>query len=101
MGGSAAAMIASLKANERKRERVRYFDKKPTYYTKTETKKIYSKKLSKKELAKLKSISRNYKIHHEFNTLMAFTISLFLTTGILVFSVYIFKLLFYKDWSAI
>lgn len=101
-GGSIAAMRASLKANERKRERNRYFKKGGFFenserrYKSTEVKKLYAKELSKKEKFRIRKFTKNQRKKEQMLNSVILTLSIFLSFTTLYLLVTILRMYYFK-----
>ena len=102
MGGSIAAMRASLKANERKGDRKKYFEKGSYFkngrrdYKTIEIKKLYSKSLTKKEKARLKRYSRVEFEKEKLPNGVILSLTIILTLAIMAFLASILKTYYFK-----
>ncbi len=96
-GGSIAMMIATLKANERRRDRKNYLTRERRDFKVLEVKKVYSKELSSKEKNRIRLFSQNQKIREQMLNSVIFAMSVLLSILVIyllikILSVYFFKI---------
>lgn len=95
-GGSIAMMIATLKANERRRDRKNYFKRERQDYKVLEVKKIYSKELSSKEKNRIRLFSKNQRKREQMLNSVIFTLSVLLSVLVIYLSVNILSVYYFK-----
>jgi len=93
--GSTATMKASLEADDRDNERRIYFEKRSYFkkdsleYKTSEENKLYNKELSKKERYQIRLFSQNQRKKENLLNAVILTMSIFMTLGIMVLSLFI------------